>query len=92
MFLSSQATWEAKIRKIIVSGQPGKNKKFKRPHLSGKKVGKMACTCHPSYRGKCTIGGSWCLGWPGHKARTFFKNNQNVEKKETSYIAGGNTS
>jgi hypothetical protein len=37
-YLSSQAIWEAKIRKVTVPDQPGQ-KKFVRPHLNGRKAG-----------------------------------------------------
>jgi hypothetical protein len=32
-------------------------KKFVRPHLDGKTVGMVACTCPSSYSGKLKIGG-----------------------------------
>jgi hypothetical protein len=43
------ATWEAKIRRTVVPGQPGHThkKKFARSHLNRKKLGVMVCGCHP---------------------------------------------
>jgi hypothetical protein len=46
--LSCQAMQESEIWKIIVSGQPGQ-KKFARPHLSGKRLDVVLHTCHPSH-------------------------------------------
>jgi hypothetical protein len=51
------ATWEAEIGKIAVLGQPGK-KMFVRFQLNEKKLGVVACTCHPTYSRKRKIGGS----------------------------------
>jgi hypothetical protein len=36
-YLSSMATWEAEIGRILVPGQSGQ-KKFLRPHTIGKKI------------------------------------------------------
>jgi hypothetical protein len=38
--------------------QANLGKKFVRPHLSGKKLGMVVNSCHPSDREKCKIG-SW---------------------------------
>jgi hypothetical protein len=38
--------WEAKIRRMVIRDQP-KQKVHKSPHFNQKKLGMMACTCHP---------------------------------------------
>jgi hypothetical protein len=43
------ATWEAKIGRLEVPGQPRQNMRL---HLNGKKLGMVACICHPSYQRK----------------------------------------
>jgi ribosomal protein L31 len=50
------------------------DKKFGRPHLN-QWLDVIVYSCHPSYTGKHkqeTQG----TGWPGHKAKVYFKNNQ----------------
>jgi hypothetical protein len=54
------ATWEAKIRKIMVPGQSRlKKKKFARLHPNGKILSVVALTCCPSSGRKFKIGGLW---------------------------------
>jgi hypothetical protein len=44
-------TWKVEIRRIMVSGQLDQKKKKKMWDfiLTEKKLGVVACTCHPSY-------------------------------------------
>jgi hypothetical protein len=42
----------ADIRYIVVPGHL-RQKKFARPHLSGKQLGMVVHTCHPNYGAKC---------------------------------------
>jgi hypothetical protein len=44
---------EAEIMGIVVSGQP-RQEKFMRLHFNGRKLGVVACACHPKM--KCKIG------------------------------------
>jgi hypothetical protein len=39
---------------------------FKRPHLNGKKLGVVVCTCHPSYMGSIKEEDS-SFNYPGKK-------------------------
>jgi hypothetical protein len=43
--------WDAEIRRFVALKQT-REKKSTRPHLSGKKLGTVACICHLSYRRK----------------------------------------
>jgi hypothetical protein len=55
MCLSSLFTREAEIEDAV-PGQP-RQKEFARSHLNGKKLGVVACTCHPRTSRKLKIGG-----------------------------------
>jgi hypothetical protein len=55
------ATKEAEIKKIGGSRPALGKESFcfsMRPHLNRKKLGMVACTCHPTYRRKPKTGGS----------------------------------
>jgi hypothetical protein len=51
--------------------RPARAKKFVRPHLNGKKLGVVVCTCHPSDGRRLKIGGSWS-SLPWAKSKTLF--------------------
>jgi hypothetical protein len=50
------ATREAEIGWIQAQGQPWQKKFLRLPFQGGKKLGMMACACHPSDSGKHKIG------------------------------------
>jgi hypothetical protein len=49
-------TLEAEIRRLYF--RLVRAEKFSRPHLNGKLLGMVACTCHPHYNKKHKIGES----------------------------------
>jgi hypothetical protein len=63
MCLSSQPMGKAEVGGSV-SVQAGQ-KSFRDPHLNGKKLDVVVCTCHPIYSGKCKIG-SWSA-WAKYK-------------------------
>jgi hypothetical protein len=66
---------KAEIGRIILPKQAGQ-KSLQDPHLNEKRLGVVACPCHPSHGGKPEIGGP---GWPGQKARPYVQNNQSTK-------------
>jgi hypothetical protein len=48
------ATWEAEIKRIVVSRKP-RQKSSQDPSLNREKLGVVVHTCHPSYDGKYKI-------------------------------------
>jgi hypothetical protein len=71
---SNPATWEAKIKRIEVPGQPRpKKKKFVRPNSIEKKD-ECGGTHLSHYIRKCKEGDGG-PGWPGQKEIYYLKNN-----------------
>jgi hypothetical protein len=51
------------MERITILGQPGEKTKFARPHLSGKKLGGIVHTCHPSNCRKLKTGSGTRQAW-----------------------------
>jgi hypothetical protein len=67
---------------------PSQAKKFARPHLNGKKLGMVACTCHPT-TGESIRQEDCGLGQPGQKKKK--KKKSNTSKITRAKRAGGTT-
>jgi hypothetical protein len=68
------AIWEAKIRRIMVPGQP-RQYKFMRLHLDGEKLG----ICHPNYCRSVKQKNHY-PGQVGEKAKYYLQNNQSKKR------------
>jgi hypothetical protein len=66
---------EAKIGRIAVRGQ-SRQKKVQRSHLKRKKLGMVACACHPSYGRKHKTRRIVVPGLLGKTMKPYVKNNQ----------------
>jgi hypothetical protein len=62
------------MREAVPSFQASQAKMFIRPHLNRKKLGVVACACHPSYGEKYKSGDDCCPGWTGQKVKLYLQN------------------